>query len=169
MGPGILVYYRREVLSSGVGSVESRQESHKDEEAHELNEKIIESLRCLAAEWRLLGAGLYVGTGLRQDIPLELWANAKFEFGSGRIISGKFEYNAVTLWEPEISPAEDDLETAIRNWLSDRRDRHGEEKKHTLQDDARNKFGESFTVRVFNAAYSGVYKRKRGRPETKKK
>lgn len=65
--------------SAGVGSVESRQEAQKNEEAHELNEKIIERLRCLAAEGRLLGAGLYVGTGLRQDIPLELWANARFE------------------------------------------------------------------------------------------
>ena len=166
---GFLVNLRREGLSSGAGSVESRQRSKKDEEAYGLTEKIREGLRHLGADGRLLGTGLFVGTGQRQDIPPELWANAKFEFASGRLMSGKFEYHVVTLREPEGSAAENDLDITIRDWLSDRRLQLGDEKKSALQAAARVAFGDAFTVRAFNTAYSAVYERKRGRPEKRNK
>jgi hypothetical protein len=163
--PAFLVFIRRDNLSRGRRSIEDQQQGRKDEEAYGLTAKIKVDLRSLGAERRFLGTGLYVGTGLRQDIPSELWESAEFDFTSGRITSGKFEYDAVTLREPEGSPA--DLDKTIRDWLSDRRLQLGDEKKTVLRDAARKAFGDTFTVRAFNAAYSAVYERKRGRPEKK--
>ena len=167
--PGFITYYRRQALSFGVMSAIQRQKAQTDEEIWQLTQEILDSLRNLGLHGRFLSTGLFIGTGLRQDIPPELWANATFEFGSGRLVSGKFEYHTVTLRETETSLAEDDLENAIREWLVDRRVRRGDEKKSPLQAAARDAFGDGFTVRVFNAAYSAVYERKRGRPEKRNK
>ena len=117
----------------------------------------------------MLGSGVYLGTGLQQDIPSELWADAKFEFTSGRIISDKFEYRGVKLQEPERSPAEGALVNVIRDWLEERRLLRDDEKKSVLRDAAREAFGDAFRVRIFNAAYSAVYRRKLGRPEKRNK
>lgn len=100
--PAGLVQYRREKLQHGNGSSQQQQQWRKYEEAYLLTEKIMEGLRNLGTEGGVLGSGLYVGTGLRQDIPSELWASAKFDFMSGRVLSGKFEYHAVNCGSPRV-------------------------------------------------------------------
>ena len=60
--------------------------------------------------------------------------------------------------------AEDDPAAAIRAFIEERRRRQGDETKKALREAAREKFGEAFTVRRFDAAYSAVYGHRRGRP-----
>jgi hypothetical protein len=166
---GLLVHYRREFLAQGAGSAESRQRAARDEEIYLLTEKIVADFRNLGAEGRLIATGLYVGTGLRQEFPLELWADAKVEFAAGRVTSGNFEYHAVTVREAEHIADEDTLIGRIRAWLEARRCEHGEEKKSALLKAAGQEFGDELTVRTFNSGYSAAYGRKRGRPGKRNK
>ena len=166
---GWVVYYRRGALSHGAPSVQFSQQAQEREEIYRLTEMIIEGLRNLGAEGRLIATGLYVGAGLRQDIPSDLWAKAKIEFAAGGVTSGKFEYHAVTMREPKKTADEDGLIEAIRAWIDNRRRQHGEEKKRALREAAREAFGDAFTVRAFNAAYTAAYGRKRGRPKKRNK
>ncbi len=123
---------------------------------------------------RLAASGLFARTGLRQEIPPELWADGKIEFAAGRLTLGEFAYAAVTVGEAAIPgfkpgtapPAvQDDPAAAIRAFIEERRRRQGDEIKKALREAAREKFGEAFAVRRFDAAYAAVYGRRRGRPE----
>ena len=127
-----------------------------------------EDLRVLGAKGRIIAFGLYLGTGLRQAIPPELWATAKVAFGAGSVVSNGFVYHNVTL---ELAAASVDVESTaftMSAWLDQRHAQRGEESKKILQEAAREKFGEAFTVRTFNKAYGDCYKRPRGRPAKRK-
>ncbi len=168
--PGILAFHRREALAFGALSVGRREEAEAQEEADLMARKLVAGFRDLAAAGRLAAAGLFARTGLRQEIPPELWADGKIEFAAGRLTLGEFAYAAVTV--SEVAPEElappavpDDPAAALRAFLEDRRRRKGDEIKKALRQAARETFGETFTVRRFDAAYSAVYGRRRGRPE----
>ncbi|HKN31432.1 MAG TPA: hypothetical protein VJY34_27575 [Roseiarcus sp.] len=168
--PGILAFYRREALAFSALSVGQRQEAEAREDADLLARKLVARFRESAASGRLAAAGLFARTGLRQEIPPEFWADAKIEFAAGRLTLGEFAYAAVTVREaapnePAPPPAQGDSAAAIRAFLDDRRRRRGDELKKALREAARERFGEAFTVRRFDAAYSAVYGRRRGRPE----
>ncbi len=167
--PGILAFYRREALAFSALSVGQRQEAEAREDADLLARKIVARFRESAAAGRLVAAGLFARTGLRQEIPPELWAEVKIEFAAGRLTLGEFAYAAVTVREaaadePAPPAAEDDPAAALRAFLEDRRRRQGDEFKKALREAAREKFGEACTVRRFDAAYSAAYGRRRGRP-----
>jgi len=164
--PGILAFYRREASAFGALSVGRRQEAEAQEDADLLARTLVARIRDSAAAGLLAAAGLFARTGLRQEISPELWAEAKIEFAAGRLTLGEFAYAAVTVI-PGTSPgtaAQDDAAQAIRAFIAERRRRQGDELKKALREAAREKFGEAFTVRRFDAAYSAVYGRRRGRP-----
>jgi hypothetical protein len=167
--PGMLAFIRREALSSCALAAGRRQELEAQEHADLLARKLVARFRDSVAAGLLAAAGLFARTGLRQEIPPELWADAKIEFAAGRLTSGEFAYAAVTVHEaaadePVPPAAEDDPAAAISAFLEDRRRGRGDEFKKALREAAREMFGEAFPVRRFDAAYSAAYGRRRGRP-----
>jgi hypothetical protein len=60
--PGMLVYYRRQVIAAGRGGPEALAA----EDIYALAEKMIASFRELGASCQIIGDGIYSWTGLRQ-------------------------------------------------------------------------------------------------------
>ena len=166
---GFLVYMGIEAMESGAMSSERKQKTRDEQKADELIQRLLADFRRFAADGRLIGSGIFVGTGKRQDIPCELLADAEIEFPKDRVTSGKLEYCAVRVREPETPTAESDPIKPIQEWVEERRRQRGAEKKQALQEAAREAFGDACTVRAFEAAYAAVYGRKRGRPRIMKK
>jgi len=111
--PGILAFYRREALAFGALSFEQREAAQAQEDADLLARTLVARIRDSAAAGLLAAAGLFARTGLRQEIPPELWAEVKIEFAAGRLTLGEFAYAAVTVREaaadePAPPAAEDD-------------------------------------------------------------
>ena len=178
--PGIIVFYRREALAFGALSLGQREAAEAQENADALARKLVADFRESAAAGRLAASGLFARTGLRQEIPPELWADGKIEFAAGRLTLGvpglnpRIAYAAVTVGEAALpgldqgtAPpgAEEDPAAALRAFIEERRRAQGDEIKKALREAAREQFGEAFTVRRFDAAYAAVYGRSRGRPE----
>lgn len=63
--PGILIYYRRQVIAAGRGGPEAQAQ----EDTSALVERMIASFRELGASGQIIGHGIYSWTGLRQPIP----------------------------------------------------------------------------------------------------
>jgi hypothetical protein len=163
--PGILVFYRRQSLENGRGTPADRAAAMAEEEADVLVHRLHDGLRALGSEGRVIASGLFAGTGLRQAIPAELWALAKVGFGAGAVASNGFVYHNVTV-EPAATPVDvENVVAAMSAWLGRRRAGRGNELKQILQHAARKEFGDAFTVRAFNIAYTACYKRTRGRPQ----
>lgn len=166
---GHLVYMGIQAIQSGAMSSEREQKARDEQKAYNLIQGLFADLQRFAADGRLIGSGLFAGTGKRQDIPSELWADAEIEFTKDRVASGKFEYRSMRVREPETPPAQSDPIERIHEWLEERRHQRVAEKKLELLGAAREAFGDTCTVRAFNAVYRSVYGRKRGRPQKMKK
>jgi hypothetical protein len=164
--PPIIVDYRRRFLEANRDDPERRRAGLAQEEAYALITGLISNLRNLGAEARIIACGLYEGTGQRQEVPPELWPEAKLEFGACKLSSRTFVYNYVTVKRPA-----EPVETITKKMyarLVERCDQGGDEKKKVLQAAMAEEFGKEFTTRAFNDAYRACYGRSRGRPKKRK-
>jgi glycosyltransferase involved in cell wall biosynthesis len=161
--PGATVALRRELLERNGGTPTSQAAAMAEEEADTVIHRVHDRLRALGSEGRIVASGLYVGTGLRQAIPNELWAAATVDFGAGSLVWKGLVYHNV-----ELATAAPDIESivaAMSAWLGKRREERGDEPKQILRHVAREEFREAFSVRTFNEAYAACYRRTRGRPQ----
>jgi hypothetical protein len=91
--PGMLAYYRRQVIAAGRGG----QEALAQEDISALAETMITSFRELGASGQIIGHGIYSWAGLRQPIPLELWPDLRFDFEANKASDDEFSYSHVTI------------------------------------------------------------------------
>jgi hypothetical protein len=166
--PDHLAYYRSQILEQNLGTQQFRMELVAEEEAYMLVDRVHEGMRALGFEGRIAASGLFVGTGRREVVPAELWPTAKIAFGAERVASNDFIFHYVTV-EPAAATADiQSVASAMSAWLGGRRAERGDEAKKVLQDAARERFGETFRVQIFNTAYADCYGRSRGRPPKRK-
>jgi hypothetical protein len=165
---GHLVFARRQRLASGGLSGEPRDRALEQEDAVALVESVLAELRRIGEASRISADGIFVGSGQRQTIPVELWERGKFEFRRGAFTSGAFAYDHVRL-RLETGVADDETAVVqVANWLRRRRAERGDEPKKQLSVEASKAFGAPISVREFNAAYAHCYGRSRGRPKKTK-
>ncbi len=160
------VISRRRFLEANRNDSEQRRAALAGEEAYPLTSKVLYNLRILGAEGRIIASGLYAGTGLRQLVPAELWPAAKIDFGAGRLSSGTFVYDFVTV--KRVTEPVETITKKMSARLLERRAQQGDESKKVLQAAMREEFGKEFTTRAFNDAYRACYGRSRGRPGKRK-
>ena len=158
--PGMLVYYRRQVIAAGRGGPEALAA----EDIYALAEKMIASFRELGASGQIIGDGIYSWTGLRQPIPPEFWPDLKFDFEANKASNDKFSYSHVTIDQDDPAGSQGDIVARIVAWLTQPRPENSKAPKKMLAADARAEFGGGYTERAFNDAYKAVYQRRRGRP-----
>jgi len=139
-GPGMLAYYRRQVIAAGRGG----QEARAQEDISALAEKMIASFRELGASGQIIGHGIYSWAGLRQPIPLELWPDLRFDFEAN---------NASDDDQDGPAGSQGDIVARIVAWLTQHRPENGKAPKKMLAADARAEFGSGYTERAFNEAY----------------
>ena len=161
---GMLAHYRNENLRLNQLTAEVRARELAEEEADALADKLCADFIAFATDGRIVAAGLFTGTGLRQPIPAELWLAANIEFAAGRFTSNGLTYLNVRVDRDSLQPESEGGPTAMTAWLGERRKNRGDETKKVLQAAAHERFGKAFTVRTFNKAYSAAYGRSRGRP-----
>jgi hypothetical protein len=162
--PGMLVYYRRQVIAAGRGGREAQAEEY----IYALVEKMIASLRELGASGQIIGHGIY-WTALRQPIPPELWPDLKFDFEANKASNDKFSYSHVTIDQDDPAGHQGDVVARIVAWLTQHRPENSKAPKKMLAADARAEFGSDYTERAFNEAYRDVYQHRRGRPRGSEK
>jgi hypothetical protein len=162
--PGMLAYYRRQVIAAGRGGPEAQAQ----EEIYALVEKMIASLQELGASGQIIGDGIYSWTGLRQPIPPEFWPDLKFAFEANKASNDKFSYSHVTIDQHDSAGSQGDIVARIVAWLTQQPE-NGKAPKKMLAADARAEFGGGYTERAFNEAYKAVYQRRRGRPKGSEK
>jgi hypothetical protein len=167
--PDGIVWVRGEFLKSDHITPEVRARAMAEEEVYAIVNRLHDGMRALGSDRRITAVGLYLGTGLRQAIPTELWATAKVAFADGTVASRGFVYHSVAVELPAASVDVESIAAAMSAWLDGRRAEHGDETKKALLGAAREKFGETFRVRIFNAAYADCYGRIVGRPTKRKK
>ena len=161
--PGMLAYYRRQVIAAGRGGPEALAA----EDIYALAEKMIASFRELGASGQIIGDGIYSWTGLRQPIPPELWP-VRFDFEANKASIDKFSYSHVTI-DQHPAGHQGDVVARIAAWLTQHQLEYGKAPKKKLAADARAEFGSGYTERAFNEAYKAVYQRRRGRPKGSEK
>jgi hypothetical protein len=164
--PAIMVHYRRQFLEANRNDSERRRAALAKEEAYALISELISNLRNLGAEGRIIASGLYAGTGQHQLIPAELWPAAKIDFGAGRLRSGGYVYDFVTV--QRVTEPVETITKKMSARLLERRAQQGDESKKVLRAAIGEEFGKEFTTRAFNDAYSACYERTRGRPKKRK-
>jgi len=70
--PGIIGYYRRLTLVEGSNSPAGRAAMEEQEAVYRLAESMRDAFKAMLASGRLIGTGIYRGTGLRQQAPPEV-------------------------------------------------------------------------------------------------
>jgi hypothetical protein len=163
--PGMLVYYRRQVIAAGRGDPEAQAQ----EVTSALVEKMIVSFRELGASCQIIGDGIYSWTGLRQPIPPEFWPNLRFDFEANKASNDKFSYSHVNIDQDGAAGPQGDIVARIVAWLTQHRPENSKAAKKVLAPNARAEFGSGYTERAFNEAYKAVYQRRRGRPRGSEK
>jgi hypothetical protein len=147
--PAMLVLLRRENLARGVLDPGRRAAAEAQEAAYALGLSLIEELRALGAQGRIVARGIFAGTGVRHEAPAELWPEARFGFAAKAIEAGPFAWKAVTV-EPAPPPARAaPAPSEMRAWLEARRQARGDQLKKALLPAAEAEFGQAFTVRAF--------------------
>ena len=127
--PAFFVSVRRDSISRGRRSIEDQQQGRKWTRRPTADRQNQSGSSKSGVEGRFLGYRSLCRNGSAAGHPERALGERQFEFTSARITSGKFEYDAVTLREPEGSPA--DLDNAIRDWLSDQRLQLGDERNRS--------------------------------------
>jgi hypothetical protein len=163
--PGMLVYYRREVIAAGRGGPEALAA----EDIYALAEKMIASFRELGGSGQINGHGINSGTALRQPIPPEFWPDLRFDFEANKASNDKFSYSYVTIDQDGSAGSQGDIVARIVAWLTQHRPENSKAAKKVLAADARSEFGSGYTERAFNEAYKAVYQRPIGRPRDSEK
>jgi len=166
--PDPLADYRREFLKTNLGTQQLREELVAWDEVDMLVNRLHEGMRALGFEGRITASGLFTGTARREVVPAELWPTAKIAFGAEEVASNGFIFRYVTVEPAAASVDIESVASAMSAWLGGRRAERGDEAKKVLQDAARERFGETFRVQIFNTAYADCYGRSRGRPPKRK-
>jgi hypothetical protein len=145
----------------------SKERWQKIEEARTVGRELLRCLqrKFLSEELTATGVPRGFSRPTRQPIPpcewLRLWPN----FAGNWAMSTKGSYDDIQLWWRPIDKNAE-LQERCELYLLKRK-REGSLRK-VLIEGTTEYFGEPVPVRIFNAAYSNVFKRRRGRPPLKK-
>jgi hypothetical protein len=146
----------------------SKERWKEIEEACAVGRELLRGLRTKFLSEELTGSGVARGYSrpTRQPIPPSEWLRLRPNFAGNWAMSTKCSYDDIQL---SLRPIDKDAELLERCELFLlQRQREGEGLRKTLIEDATQYFGEPVPVRIFNAAYSSVFKKRRGRPPLNK-
>jgi hypothetical protein len=142
----------------------SKERWQEIEEAHAVGRELLRGLqgKFLSEELTATGVPRGYSRPTRQPIPPSEWLMLWPNFAGNWAMSTKGRYDDVQL---SLRPIDEKAELQERCELFLlRRKREGESLRKVLIQDTTEHFGERVPVRIFDAAYSKVFKRRRGRP-----
>ena len=142
----------------------SKERWQEIEEAHAVGRELLRGLqgKFLSEELTATGVPRGYSRPTRQPIPPSEWLMLWPNFAGNWAMSTKGSYDDVQL---SLRPIDEKAELQERCELFLlRRKREGESLRKVLIQDTTEHFGERVPVRIFDTAYSKVFKRRRGRP-----
>jgi hypothetical protein len=145
----------------------SKERWREIEEASAVGRELLRGLQSKFLSEELTATGVPYGFSrpTRQPIAASEWSGLWPNFAGNWAMSTKGRYDDIQL---SLQPLDEKAELQERCELFLLRRKHeGASLRKTLIEDTTEYFGEPVPVRIFNAAYSKVFKRRRGRPPQK--
>jgi hypothetical protein len=130
----------------------------------ELQEYLVGWLREQLVTGKLVATGFTSLAVERVPIPAHRWQELRPDFANNKARDGTLEFTAVRISEPAERPIPaPDLLDLCTKWMQERAQR-GESLRKVLASEAMERFGQDLTTRIFDAAYTRVFSKRRGRP-----
>lgn len=157
--PGIIAFMRRKAIE---GSKAKEQDLH-DEAIYAQGAAILEGLKSKALGGQIEFKGIFEPTLQEVSIPGDLAQTLSFNFVTGTASSKTHRFFSVKILLPH-DLVQDIVEGRCEAWLRNQIGGGSGPLKKILIGDARRKFGDDFTTRMFDRVYLRVLGRSRGRP-----
>jgi hypothetical protein len=142
------------------GGAKAREAQRIDGLAERVRSAFVAMLRS-----ELVVTGFQHPSTQRERIAAELLQEMVFDFVKDTAEGGGYVIRRIRVARATAPSGEQEgIVDRMTAWLRHRQDEHGDELKKVLSDAAQSEFAEEFTTRSFDAAYSRVYGRNRGRP-----
>jgi len=115
---------------------------------------------------RLVASGVDRSFGKRRTISAREWVNLWPMFATNTAAGPDQAFDDIKVFQAERrNTSHETLSSECIAWLKEQRTADSGEKKTTLYEYARRRFGNSLTHAIFDAAYLAVFARHRGRPK----
>jgi hypothetical protein len=140
-------------------------EAREAERIHRLVERLRSAFVDMQISGELVATGIQYPSPRRERIEPELWQDLVLNFQKGTAEGAGYVIRHIRVARATAPSGEQEgIVDRMTAWLRHRHDEHGDELKKVLSGAAQREFAEEFTTRSFDAAYSRVYGRNRGRP-----
>ena len=127
---------------------------------------LLQQCRYLLSAGRLVASGVDRSFGKRRTISAREWVNLWPMFATNKAAGPDQAFDDIKVFQAERrNTSHETLSSECIAWLKEQRTADSGEKKTTLYEYARRRFGNSLTHAIFDAAYLAVFARHRGRPK----
>jgi len=127
---------------------------------------LLQQCRDLLNAGRLVASGVDRSSGARRTISASEWVNLWPMFATNTAAGPDQAFDDINVFQAERPyTSHETLCSECIAWLKEQRTAGLREKKTTLYEYARRRFGNSLTHAIFDAAYLAAFARRRGRPK----
>jgi hypothetical protein len=127
---------------------------------------LLQQCRYLLKAGQLVASGIDWSSGKRRAISASEWVNLWPMFATNTATGPDQAFDDIKVFQAERrNTSHETLSSECISWLKEQRTAGLGEKKTTLYEDARHRFGNSLTHAIFDAAYLAAFARRRGRPK----
>jgi hypothetical protein len=127
---------------------------------------LLQQCRCLLSARELVASGVDRSSGKRRTISASEWVNLWPMFATNTAAGPDQVFDDIDVFQAEHrNTSHETLFSECIAWLKEQRTAGLGEKKTTLFEDARRRFGNSLPHAIFDAAYLAAFARRRGRPK----
>lgn len=99
----------------------------------------------------------------RTELQPEDWGRCQLNFAEDQAFTGAQNFTHIRVFRRDDRPESAKLLDELVSWLRERQTQ-GESRRGVLEGEAEKRFGPALTTRIFAAAYTAVFNKKRGRP-----
>jgi hypothetical protein len=145
-----------------------RSESAKDAiRCYHTGRSLLQQCRYRLNAGQLVASGIDRSSGKRRTISASEWVNLWPMFATNTATGPDQAFDDIKVFQAEQgNTSHETLSSECITWLKEQRIAGVGEKKTTLYEYARRRFGNSLTHAIFDAAYLAAFARRRGRPKS---
>jgi hypothetical protein len=133
---------------------------------YQTGRSLLQQCRQLLTTGRLVASGVDRSSGKRRTISASEWVNLWPMFATNTATGPNQVFDDIEVFQAERrNTSHETLSSECIAWLKEQRTAGLGEKKTTLFEYARKRFGNSLTHAIFDAAYLAAFARRRGRPK----
>jgi hypothetical protein len=127
---------------------------------------LLQQCRYFLNAGQLVASGVDRSSGKRRPISASEWGNLWPMFATNTAAGPDQAFDDIKVFQAERrNTSQETLSSECIAWLKEQRTAAVGEKKTTLYEYARRRFGDSLTHAIFDAAYLAAFARRRGRPK----